>query len=282
MTQHFGDIVARKDNLSVIYCQLCHFRHLHPIPDTKPLYSGGVYHSQVKPSMTDDYNEDIKWWDAVHSDWLSMITPHMPNALLLDVGSGTGHFLDSAHKASLIPTGIEPDFDIGSRRQDVMWAEYKDINSNQWGCISAHWVLEHLQDPIHFLDWARQRLATDGILLITIPNDFTNTQMRAMLAVNKPWYWIHHTHINYWPAESFPSFLDCHGFKVISAYGSWQPEQYLLDGKNYLNDHNLGRKLHHERVAFDLEVSAEYRRSKYLLFGHNGMGRDVTFCSVKV
>ena len=142
--------------------------------------------------------------------------------------------------------------------------------------------MEHFSDPVHFLNWAYNILVPNGILLVTIPNDFSSIQEEAAHHISRPSYWLNPTHTNYWPALEFPSFLKRHNFHVIHAYGSWEPEKYLLTDMIYLDDHKLGRYLHSERKRRDLDYSPQYRKEKYLIMGAQGRGRDMTFMAKKI
>ena len=280
MSNHSGKLVATKDNLCAIQCDVCCFKHLDPIPDTS-IYPSGIYHSTMKPTMRDDYERDLAWHQAIHRDWLVLCESHLPNHRLLDVGCGTGHFLNSAQTFGLDARGVEPDYDLAHSDPRVAWCEYADYSGTDYGILSAHWVMEHLADPTHFLQWCYKRLATNGVLLITIPNDFSSMQFRAMEKINRPYYWLDKTHINYW-SDDFTSFLWKNGFRCFDAYGSWQPEQYLMDGLNYLDDPTLGCQLHQQRIAHDLETGDKYRRAKYQLWGWHSWGRDISYMAVKV
>jgi SAM-dependent methyltransferase len=266
--------------LVVIYCQHCRFRHLDPIPSTD-IYSSGHFYSNIKPAYRDEYSQDGKWWKAIYGDWLSLVDPLAPNKILVDVGAGTGDFLNFALANKYSAVGLEPDTSMAEANSHIVNCGYADYIATDVGVISAHWVLEHFSDPVGFLQWAYKSLAPSGVLLITIPNDFSSIQETAAKKIDRPAYWLHPTHTNYWPALEFPSFLRRYNFTVQSVYGSWEPERYLLDGLIYLDDHKLGRHLHSERKRMDLDYSDEYRRRKYLLWGANGVGRDVTFCAIR-
>lgn len=264
--------------LDAIDCQIHGYIHLHPIPIND--YGNDHYHCQIKPSMKDDYEQDKDWWTEIHNDWLDLI-PSRSGHRLLDVGAGTGAFIENARLAGWDVVGIEPDHNMAKDNSSILWGEYQDYVGNGYDVVSAHWVVEHLANPIHFLDWMQNRLTDNGYLLITIPNDFSTIQYEAMPAIDRPYYWLDRYHINYWNGPRFVQFLSVRGWSVVEAYGSWQPEKHLLDGMNYLEDPNLGRKLHGERMRHDLETRAEYRRSKYKLMGALGLGRDLTFVAKK-
>lgn len=291
MTTHSGPIVAAKDSLIAIDCSRCGFIHLDPIPTDDP-YTSGEYHRNVKPDMGKEYDEDGKWWDAVYGDWLSMVDINLfidiPYYLLdlLDTGAGTGHFVKYAYDHGWMASGIESDPYIVREELGIANKRYIDVVIGKWVVISAHWVLEHLPDPVHFLRWSRERLTDNGLLLLTIPNDFSNIQMTyrdiANGAGSLDSYWLNEHHNNYWNNVSFTRLLKSNGYEVLARYGSWEPELALLAGRDYLNDHSLGRKLHADRMARDLAMTREERLQKYLKLGEEGRGRDLTFLARKV
>ena len=224
--KHLGPIVAQYNNLKVILCSECGFRHLDPIPDTS-LYANGVYHSQIKPSMESDYAEYREWWSMIYSDWLWLIDKYAPTKILLDVGAGTGEFVRFARGARWLAYGIEADKRMAERHNLFCgsYSDYTHLENGFWmvgridhvGVISVHWLMEHLPDPTDFLSWVYETLTTRGILLFTIPNDFSDIQYRAMLKIGRPYYWLHETHINYWNAFSIRDWLPKHGFQLIES-----------------------------------------------------------------
>lgn len=294
--KHLGPIIAQYNNLKVILCSECGFRHLDPIPDAS-LYANGIYHSQIKPSMESDYAEDHDWWNAIYYDWLWLVERYAPSKTLLDVGAGTGEFVRFARGAGWLAYGIEVDKRMADRH-NLFYGNYRDYlgvwkrgeyslwakrEINGVGVISAHWLMEHLPDPVDFLSWAHDTLSKNGILLFTIPNDFSDIQHKAMLAIGRPYYWLHETHINYWNATSIREWLPRHGFRIIDSktYGSWQPERNLLLGQNYLEDYALGRQLHNNRKERELKMTSRDRRRHMLANGLMGVGRDLSFVAVK-
>lgn len=283
MHRHCGHIIGFHDSLTVIACDSCGFYHLDPIPDSL-MYANGAYYSQVKPQAELEMNEDARWWQAIYGDWLAMIESLVPSKYLLDVGAGTGAFVREAQRLGWLAQGIEADYNM-ARAHNLTHGDYYSVRDRflGLGIITAHWVIEHLNDPAHFLEWAYYHLEPEGVLLVTIPNDFRPIQFEAADKAKQPFYWIHETHTNYWNKTSMTKFLDRCDFRVLDSkcYGSWQPEKFIIDGQNYLVDHNLGRQLHSQRKSKELEMGRKSRRALMRMRGLLGWGRDITVTAVK-
>lgn len=284
---HSGPVAGQYNSLAVIDCKSCGFIHLDPLPEqwqVDSLYESGSYHSEVKPEMESGYERDRLWYWMLYKDWLSLVDKIAPNRLLVDVGASIGEFVRCARHWAWDARGIEKNWRLASRYK-LNNGSYRD-NSDAFrsvGVISAHWVLEHLLDPSDFLAWAHSTLADKGVLLLTIPNDFSSKQLYAMNLINRPYYWLHSTHINYWNRASFSSFLNNRGFAIQHAlsYGSWEPERLLMAGKNYLDDPSLGQSLHDMRMVTELAMSEKRRRITMNVKGLLGHGRDITLVAVK-
>ena len=98
---------------------------------------------------------------------------------LLDVGCGSGWFLDLAEASGCACYGIEPDeffyqravIRVGSRCQLTQGLFARDLPS-EWGLfdvITFHDVFEHVHEPIAILRAARERLGAGGHLVFSLP-----------------------------------------------------------------------------------------------------------------
>src|SRR3990167_7219470 len=123
--KHSGPVIAQRDNLRVISCITCGFYHLHPIPNVD-IYQSGKFFSEVKPNYEQEYHADHSWWSAINSDWLSLIDDIVPNRRLVEVGAGTGDFVNSARYRNFIADGIEPD-DQMAKLHGLIHGNYRDF-----------------------------------------------------------------------------------------------------------------------------------------------------------
>jgi 2-polyprenyl-3-methyl-5-hydroxy-6-metoxy-1,4-benzoquinol methylase len=129
------------------------------------------------PKVETDYKGlAIKAGSNLHQECISIIKNLglRDRALVLDLGAGEGAFsrrlLDSGYKV----TAVERE--IGRYRCDAtcynlnLNADFCNQWSNRFDLVVAIEVIEHLQNPRHFIYQCLQSLKDGGYLLITSPN----------------------------------------------------------------------------------------------------------------
>jgi len=98
-----------------------------------------------------------------------------PNAQLLEIGSGCGAFLIAVHPYAASVVGVEPDAasrDWIERRLGIPVVRQVDMiyESKQFDFVVLFHVLEHIPDPVRFLQSLRPLLRLDGRLIVEVPN----------------------------------------------------------------------------------------------------------------
>ena len=95
---------------------------------------------------------------------------------LLDIGCGTGDFLETALKANWIVTGIEPDDNAreiaNSKINNAVFKteHLKKLKPNSFDVITLWHVLEHLPNLEHQISVFKSLLKPNGTLVIAVPN----------------------------------------------------------------------------------------------------------------
>lgn len=96
--------------------------------------------------------------------------------VLLDVGSGTGAFVNEMKQNGWQVTGLEPDGDARKMAKEIYDCELKDTGEllyfpeNFFDVITLWHVLEHVHDLKNYLLQLRRLLKADGQMVIAVPN----------------------------------------------------------------------------------------------------------------
>lgn len=148
---------------------------------------------------------------------LRRVKPGEPARRLLDVGCGSGAFLDRAREMGWSATGV--DFD--PKALDVCRAHGHEVydgdlpsvpSSLRFDAITLNHTLEHLPDPLASLRQCRERLVSGGIVWITLPNP--DSLGHRLLA--ESWRGLEPPrHLCLFPADCLAQMLRNTGFKDV-------------------------------------------------------------------
>ncbi|MGH9685961.1 MAG: class I SAM-dependent methyltransferase [Candidatus Acidiferrales bacterium] len=138
---------------------------------------------------------------------------------LLDLGCGVGNFVAAAKDAGFDATGIE--FDASAVRfaqqhyglEKVFAMRPEDFRSTfprkRFDIVTFFEVLEHQDDPRHFLDVAAGFLADRGYVAISVPNRCR--WQKGVETLDYP-----PNHLTRWSPTALKNFLERNGFEVLS------------------------------------------------------------------
>ena len=155
-----------------------------------------------------------------------------PTNSLLDVGSGSGFFLNTAQKFSFNPTGIEPSkIAVTISKECYPYSVIcgllcsKDDLPRNFGVISAWDVLEHTQDPKEFAQVCFEHLTNNGLFILETPDEgcFLRKIINGLSKISfqkinlrKNIYYHHHRY--YFTSNSIRKLLSDIGFDQIEIY----------------------------------------------------------------
>lgn len=150
------------------------------------------------------------------------ISPH-----LLDVGCGTGVFLDMVRKRGWRGRGIEVSTTAVRYARDVFGLDVIEGSIESWpgdgetyDVVTMFDVLEHLRDPVEAVRKIRNRLRDGGILVLEVPNQEGLLDRAAGVAYRLGWrkpvsalYNLHH--LFYFSVRSLSRLLRDAGFGIL-------------------------------------------------------------------
>ncbi len=139
-----------------------------------------------------------------------------PEGRLLDIGSANGLFIHLARKQGYQAEGIEPSASLveeartryGIELFPGTLEEYQTEKS--FDIVTLLDLIEHIAEPVRFLNRINRLMNPDGILVIVTP-DIDSLAARLLRR-----RWWHHriAHINFFPLKTLSRLLDQCGFEI--------------------------------------------------------------------
>ena len=169
------------ESFSIWECDDCSMRFTQDSPDINSI--GQYYKSENYISHTDTSQGLInRLYKIVRKRTLRQKRKLIckiaakEKGILLDVGSGTGAFVNEMKQNGWNVTGLEPDQDARRVAKEVLGCELKAIDElfhlpeNAFDVITLWHVLEHVHDLHGYLQQFKKLLKPDGRLVVAVPN----------------------------------------------------------------------------------------------------------------
>lgn len=147
----------------------------------------------------------------------------------LDIGCGTGDFLNHLSGRGFICTGVEPSAkarEIAIQRHGLTVLEDLDqvSHSHQFQVITLWHVLEHLPDPRTVMKQIHARAADGALVVIAVP-DRASWDARFFGAT---WAaWDVPRHLVHYRSEDVTRLIQEHGFRLVRTQAMWMDAYYI-------------------------------------------------------
>lgn len=242
------DYSVSGETFSIQRCQNCGLLFTNPRPAETEL--GRYYESATYVSHTNEGNTLInRIYKLVRHYTLkektALVEKWAPVNELLDLGCGTGHFLEAARKKGWKIEGVEINSSARQQTQENLGQEIytrlSDIPlTRRFNAITLWHVLEHVYDLGQTLALLKYLLHKQGSLLIAVPNpESYDAQLygAAWAAWDVP------RHLYHFSQEVMQKLARKHGFVVKAVkpmyfdafYVSMLSEEYKKGSKGYIN-----------------------------------------------
>lgn len=243
-----NDFFLTSEPFSLFRCSDCGFVFTQDHPDEKDI---GRYYKSVEYLS---HNDSVKGFSGRlyrASRKIMLITKRklitratgIKKGNLLDIGSGTGHFIREMKEAGWQVSGIEIDekvrlhsessFNLKVHSPD----EIQSLPSGSYDCITMWHVLEHFQYPFKYALEIKRLLKPDGICLVALPNRFSfdaEHYRKFWAAYDVP------RHLWHFSPFTFRLFAEKTGFRIIHT-GSLPLDVFYI---SMLSEKYCGAKLH--------------------------------------
>ena len=179
---HFMDVkdhMITKENFVIVECDDCKFHFTNPIPSKEnigPYYKSEEYisHSSSNKGIINFLYNKVRVKTLRQK--LCWIKNEVKGRQLLDIGAGTGHFLNVAKADGYIVKGLEPDADAREfckkeHSLDLFPQNhlYK-LEDNSVDVITMWHVLEHVYDLQSDIKEMKRILKPGGVMFVAVPN----------------------------------------------------------------------------------------------------------------
>lgn len=155
---------------------------------------------------------------AYHLTWAmrNFLKFSMPKGKLLDIGCSTGAFMQSAKNMGWKVEGVEISYKAAAMAKKltnskVFIGKVEEFQSDEkFDAITAWEVLEHVEDPLEFIESCQKLLKPNGILALSTPNWNSPWVKKS----NKDEHWPPF-HLTFWNRFTIKTLFDKSNLKVI-------------------------------------------------------------------
>ena len=297
MTNHKGKVIKKIGRYKVINCKNCKFIHILPISsdDELSVLYKKKYYQKTKPCYIKGNETEMEYWNLTFDEKLETLSKHIKSRSkrILDVGCGPGFFLRRAKSKGWNILGIEPSEVAAKYAQNQgipviidFFQRVDFLKLGKFDAIHMFDVLEHTNDPVTILKNCFSILKKGGILILEAPNDFNILQKTVQKVLVKQEYWLAPPqHINYFNFSSLIKLLKNTGFKIVLKESTFPLEFFLLMGHDYIGNDKIGKRKHHERMKFEINLKKGnltfLKRQIYQYFAEIGIGRTAIIYAKK-
>lgn len=176
------DHTVSQEEFLVVQCENCDFRFTQEVPNLENI---GAYYKAESYISHSDTREGLmnQLYHRARAYMLGqkhkLLKKHSKGKRLLNVGCGTGYFLQFMQGKGWDVLGIEPDEDARNFAKEnfkltvfspEVLSAWRTEKKEQFDAVTLWHVLEHLHRPNNYLQSLRDMLTEEGLLLIAVPN----------------------------------------------------------------------------------------------------------------
>jgi 2-polyprenyl-3-methyl-5-hydroxy-6-metoxy-1,4-benzoquinol methylase len=242
------DYTVSQEKFKIVNCTTCDFKFTNPRPDENAIgeyYKAESYisHTNTSKGLISKIYQEVRKFTLKGK--LNLINRLSPNkGKLLDVGCGTGMFLNVARENGWKVNGIEPDAGARGIAEATNQIKIKEevlssFQNETFEVITLWHVLEHVHKLNETVEWLKTRLSKDGSVIIAVPNHESKDAeiyQAQWAAYDVP------RHLYHFSQKTMTALFANHGFelketlpmKFDSFYVSMLSTKYQSGNINYL------------------------------------------------
>ncbi len=245
------DYSISQEEFTLLYNSEYDWYKTNPVPENIEVYYDSkeyISHTDAKSSLIDKLYQSVKSITIKSKEGLVSKYINSENKSILDIGSGTGSFLEKLNSKGWHSLGVEPNEKarkLSNEKNAISVKNSLEIQNHTFDAITMWHVLEHVEDlQQQFLEFKRL-LNPEGIVVIAVPN------YKSYDALYYKNYWAAFDvprHIWHFSETSIKKLATKYGFQLVetkpmwfdSFYVSLLSEKYKTKKVNYLRAFGIG------------------------------------------
>jgi trans-aconitate methyltransferase len=229
------DYTVSGELFEVWRCSTCSGGFTQNVPDAAtigPYYAAESYvsHTDSSKGFINSVYHNVRSYALLTKKNLVTKLVGKNTGALLDIGAGTGAFVNTMQSGGWQVTGLEPDataakqallkYNIQLQTADTIYT----LGSHQFDAITMWHVLEHVHDLHGYFKRFSEMLQTNGVLVIAVPN-YTSTDAtiygKNWAALDTP------RHLYHFSPASMKLLANKHGFSLVAKKAMWFDAFYV-------------------------------------------------------
>lgn len=240
-----------------------------PLPSSEELgeHYKEKYYQHSKGSYSHTYSaEEITFFlnDARVAESIIHKQSQSDHHRLFDIGSGEGFF--ARHFQDVGWDIVSADFSSAGMEQqnpglldtliqgDIFETIDQHLAENKtFELLNLKNVLEHVIDPVSLLTDLKPLVSNDGLVRVTVPNDYSlyQTMLTERELTDNTWF-TPPEHLHYFNVESLQALFLSVGYEIDTLMTDFPIELFISNQhSNYAKTKNLGKQAHFARVMND-------------------------------
>ena len=215
------DHFLSKENFTLVKCADCGFVFIQNRPDKNSIdayYESSEYisHTDSDKDLVAKIYQFVRRWNVAKK--YRMIKRYVPHGSILDIGCGTGDFLNFFREKEWKVAGVEPSNSAraiaNKKNNDQIFDEsqLEIFDDKSFDVISMWHVLEHVHDLDQRVGAVSRLLKDDGVFVFSVPiyESWDATHYDAFWAA-----WDVPRHLYHFSQASVKNFLQQNNFRLL-------------------------------------------------------------------
>ncbi len=238
---HIFKVLSAKDHtvsdeeFEIWECKNCTLRFTQNIPDESSIHKyyeseNYISHSDTSKGFINNLYHTVRKRTLLQKKNLIEKKTAKNAGKILDVGAGTGAFLNTMKQAHWDCTGIEPDKTAREKAAELYGLNLVEseklfsLSAEAFDAITLWHVLEHVHELQKYVEQLKNLLSKEGKLFIAVPN-YTSGDEKVYgefwAAYDVP------RHLYHFSPKAMETLVNSHGLKIENIKPMWYDSVYV-------------------------------------------------------